>query len=103
MVFDLWKMPLIGSLFKEERDWHWVLALAHEKKIKFPRLSHVSIGQKAPVQETETGGNSQFKHMVEWIYPSDLALAFHESNMKLQVTSLDGSDDHAGDLGRSYS
>jgi len=90
MEFNIQGTSLIANLFKEEKDWHWLLELSHQKKTKLPRLSHIRISPKMKVQAD--GGQTQNNDMVEWDYPRDLARAFHESNMKLQVTTLKDSD-----------
>ena len=100
MEFNFGGTPLLGNLFKEEKDWYWLLALSHHKKTKLPRLSHVSISQKVQLQAN--GGKVQNNDMVEWAYPPDLALAFHESNMKLQVTTMKDSEQKQVANSRAY-
>ncbi|RDL36019.1 uncharacterized protein BP5553_06631 [Venustampulla echinocandica] len=82
IVFKLGIKPLIGELVKDEKDYLWLVSLSNRKIDSLPRLSYVKISQVMAV------GRKEF----EWVYPPDLALAFHASDIKLKITTLHDSN-----------
>jgi hypothetical protein len=73
---------LVGDIIKNEEDYSWLIDLCYQKRTSFPHLSFVRLSQE---REIEIHNN---REMSEWNYPPDLALAFYEANIKLEVITL---------------